>query len=46
MRFVEATLGRKVRETEAVEVVCAAAGVLGLKSYELDWRIWEYQRGL
>jgi hypothetical protein len=44
MRFVESTLGRKVRETEAVEVVCAAARVLGLKSYELDWRIWEFQR--
>jgi hypothetical protein len=44
MRFVESTLGRRVSEADAVEVVCEAARQLGLPAYELDWRIWEYQR--
>jgi hypothetical protein len=43
-RFVENTLGRRVSEEDIVEVVCAAARELDLRSYELDWSIWEHQR--
>jgi hypothetical protein len=46
LRFVEDTLGRSTSPSDAVTVVCEAARRIGLKSYELDWRIWEYQRSL
>lgn len=46
LRFVESTLGRRVRDVEAVALVCQAASVMSCKTYELDWRIWEYQRAL
>jgi hypothetical protein len=44
-RFAEATLGRQLSDAEIVEVVTRAARVLGIKAYELDWRIWEASRG-
>lgn len=43
-RFVSATLGRSVPESDVVAVVSAAAKQLGMRAYELDWGIWEYQR--
>jgi hypothetical protein len=46
MRFVESTLGRRVGEADAVALVCDAARVMSCKTYELDWRIWTYQRAL
>ncbi len=44
-RFAEAALGRPLSDDDIVEVVTRAAGVLGIKAYELDWRIWEASRG-
>lgn len=44
-RFVEDALGRTVSDDDIVTVVCAAARELGLRTFELDWSIWEYQRG-
>jgi hypothetical protein len=43
-RFAEATLNRKLSDAEVIEVVTRAAELLGIKAYELDWRIWESQR--
>lgn len=43
-RFLKDTLGRSVSDAEAVAALEAAAKWLGLKAYELDWRIWEAQR--
>lgn len=44
-RFVAAAIGRGVSDAEAIELVTAAARQMGLKPYELDWRIWEASRG-
>jgi hypothetical protein len=44
MRFVQAVVGRPVQPTTAVDALVAVAKELSLKAYELDWRIWEYQR--
>ena len=46
LRFVEATLGRPTNGVDAVSVVSEAARRLGVRSYELDWTIWEYQRNV
>jgi hypothetical protein len=35
-----------LNDEDLVAVVVAAASRLGVKAYELDWAIWEYQRGL
>jgi hypothetical protein len=43
-RFAEGAVGRRLTDREVVEVVSKAANQLGLKAYELDWRIWEYSR--
>jgi hypothetical protein len=43
-RFVATTLHRKLSDDEVVQVLIGIAHELGLKAYELDWRIWEYQR--
>jgi hypothetical protein len=40
-RFAEAAVGRRLSDADLVEVVIRAARLLGLKPYELDWRIWE-----
>ena len=44
-RFAEAAAGRPLSEADIVDVVTGAAGVLGIKAFELDWRIWEASRG-
>jgi hypothetical protein len=44
-RFAEAAVGRPLADMEVVEVVTQAARHMGLKAYELDWRIWEHSRG-
>jgi hypothetical protein len=44
-KFAEAAVGRPLSDTDVIEVVTRAAGVLGIKAYELDWRIWEASRG-
>jgi hypothetical protein len=43
-RFVEQTLGRTISDEDAVGVLEQVAHRLGLKAYELDWRIWEDAR--
>jgi hypothetical protein len=45
-RFIQAAIGRKVSDVIAVSVLERAARDIGLRAYELDWRIWEYQRNL
>jgi hypothetical protein len=45
-RFAEAVLGRRLNDDDLVAVVTGAALSLGVKAYELDWAIWEYQRGV
>jgi hypothetical protein len=44
-RYAEAAVGRRLSDADVVEVVSRAARVLGIKAYELDWRIWEASRG-
>lgn len=43
-RFVRDAIGRSVSDQTAVVVLEQAAKELDIKAYELDWRIWEYQR--
>ncbi len=43
-RFVEGALGRRLSDTETVELVVAAAREVGWKATELDWAIWERGR--
>jgi len=45
-RFVESIIHRSPTEDELVEALEKVAKQLGLKAYELDWRIWEYQRSV
>lgn len=42
--FAEAAVGRPLGDTEVVDVMTQAARALGLRAYELDWRIWEASR--
>lgn len=44
-RFVKQAIGRAASDAEAIALVEAAAKELGIKAYELDWRIWEASRG-
>ena len=45
-RFVESIIHRSdIARQEIVETLEKVAKQLGLKAYELDWKIWEYQRG-
>ena len=44
-RFSEGAVGRSLTDSEVIELVTDAAHQLGLKAYELDWRIWEASRG-
>jgi hypothetical protein len=39
-RFAEVAVGRPLNDAELIEVVTRAAGTLGIKASELDWRIW------
>lgn len=45
-RFIRVSIGRTVSDRAAVSVLQKAASELGLRAYELDWRIWEHQRSL
>jgi hypothetical protein len=44
-RFAEGAIERPLTDHEVIEVVSRSAHELGLKAYELDWRIWEASRG-
>ncbi|MEO0080898.1 MAG: hypothetical protein ABIL25_01230 [candidate division WOR-3 bacterium] len=46
LRFVARTIGRKLSPEDTVALVRQVARDMKLKAYELDWRIWEYQRDL
>ena len=43
-RFVEMALGRTVDDQTMVAALERVACEIGLKAYDLDWRIWESQR--
>jgi hypothetical protein len=43
-RFAEAVVGERLSDERVVALVTQAAQQLGLKAYELDWRIWEASR--
>lgn len=43
-RFVESIIHRVLCDNELVTLLEKVAKQLGMKAYELDWRIWEYQR--
>lgn len=45
-RFVKNAIGRSVTDEVAVAMLEKVAKQIGRKAYELDWQIWEYQRGL
>jgi hypothetical protein len=44
-RFAEAAVGRKLNDQDVIELTTRAAGSIGIKAFELDWRIWEASRG-
>jgi hypothetical protein len=44
--FVKSVIGRDLGDQEVVRLLEEVARRIGLKAYELDWRIWEYQRSL
>jgi hypothetical protein len=41
-RFIQAALGYSLSDETAVQVIEKVAQEMGVKAYELDWRIWEY----
>lgn len=43
-RFIRDVLGHSVSDETAVRVLERVAREMGVKAYELDWRIWEYKR--
>ena len=45
IRFVESVIHHSFTEKELVDALEKMAREFGLKAYELDWKIWEYQRG-
>jgi hypothetical protein len=44
-RFAEAAVGRTLNDQDVIELTAKAAQRLGIKAFELDWRIWEASRG-
>jgi hypothetical protein len=44
-RFAEAAVGRPLNDQDVIDLTTAAAGRIGIKAFELDWRIWEASRG-
>jgi hypothetical protein len=40
-RFVESAVGRKLNDQDLIELTSKAAARMGIKAFELDWRIWE-----
>src|SRR5262249_58423201 len=43
-RFAEAAVGRKLNDQDVIERTTRAAGSIGIKAFELDWRISEASR--
>jgi len=43
--FAEAAVGRKLNDLDVIELTTNAARSIGIKAFELDWRIWEASRG-
>ena len=39
-RFAEAAVGRKLNDQDVIELTTRAAARIGVKAFELDWRIW------
>jgi hypothetical protein len=44
-RFAEAAVGRTLNDQDVIELTTKAAQRIGIKAFELDWRIWEASRG-
>ena len=44
-RFAEAAVGRNLNDQDVIELTTRAAVRIGIKAFELDWRIWEAARG-
>jgi hypothetical protein len=44
MNFVKSIVHHSVTKDELVGVLEKVAKELGLKAYELDWKIWEYEK--
>ena len=44
-RFAEASVGRKLNDSDVIELTIRAAASMGIKAFELDWRIWEASHG-
>jgi hypothetical protein len=44
-RFIVDTIGYSVSNELAISTLERVAKEIGLKAYELDWRIWEHQSG-
>jgi hypothetical protein len=44
-RFAEAAVRRKLNDQDVIELTTRAAARIGVKAFELDWRIWEASRG-
>lgn len=44
--FIEATLGIRLSDTEAVSILEKVARDLGIRAAQLDAAIWTYQRAL
>jgi hypothetical protein len=44
-RFAEAAVGRKLNDQDVIELTTRAAATIGIKAFELDWRVWEASRG-
>ena len=44
-RFAETAVGRKLNDQEVIELTTKTAKRMGIKAFELDWRIWEASRG-
>ena len=44
-RFLPRIIGHDVGDQEVIDTLEEVARRLSLKAYELDWRIWERERG-
>jgi hypothetical protein len=43
-RYAEAAVGCKLTDQDVIELTTKAAHSIGIKAFELDWRIWEASR--
>jgi hypothetical protein len=44
-RFARAAIGRPLNDQDVIDVMIRAADSLGIRAFELDWRVWEASRG-